>query len=49
VTKSKLDQWKRVLQTEMKEWASMTCAQVLAKLPDKNECYEEEVEFESTK
>src|ERR1700730_17737716 len=45
--RARRDEWKSVLESEMKKCSSMTYAQILAKLPDKNECYE--LKFESTK
>jgi hypothetical protein len=45
--RARRDEWKPVLEAEIRKWSSMNSAQIIAKLPDKNECYE--VEFESTK
>jgi hypothetical protein len=35
--------WKPVLDAEMKKWSVMPYAQIISKLPEKNECYEVEV------
>ncbi len=42
--RARRDAWRPVLEAEMRKWTAMSCAQVIAKLPD-SECYE--VEFES--
>jgi hypothetical protein len=40
------DEWRPVLETEVKKWSAMSYAQVMAKLPE-SDCYE--VEFELKK
>ena len=37
------DSWKPVLEAETKKWSAMSYAQIMAKLPDKNDCYEVEI------
>ncbi len=43
--KAHRDSWRPVLEAEMKKWSGMPYRQIMAKLPDKNECYEVEFEF----
>jgi hypothetical protein len=41
--KARRDSWKPVLEAETKKWSAMPYSQIVAKLPDRNECYEVEV------
>ena len=44
--KARREEWRPILETEVKKWSAMSCAQVMSKLPD-CECYE--LVFESRK
>jgi hypothetical protein len=41
--KARRDEWRPVLESELKKWSALSLAQVMAKLPE-SECYE--VQFE---
>jgi len=43
--KARRESWKPVLEAELQKWSGMPYAQIMANLPDKNECYEVEIGF----
>ena len=43
--KARRDGWEPVLEAEIKKWSGMPYAQIMAKLPSKNEHYEMEIGF----
>jgi hypothetical protein len=41
------DEWRPILENELKNWSAMSHEQITSKLPERNECYD--VEFQTKK